>query len=108
MGLLDELKKKAEAAKEAVAEIPRVSDERANEIRAVALPAIFRIHHALSELVAQLKVLQQEDPAALTIAGIGEVAGSCKAAMRCFQRGRRGILLRCARISATTSGHRWS
>lgn len=75
MGLLDELKKKAEAAREAQGEPARVDESRANEIRAVALPALFRIHRGLSELVVQLKALQEEVPATLKIPGLGEVTG---------------------------------
>lgn len=75
MGLLDELRQKAEAVKEAQVGNPRVDESRANAVRAVALPAMFRIHRCLQELVAQLKILQQEDPATLKIVGIGEVSG---------------------------------
>lgn len=74
MGLLDDLKKKADAAREALHE-PAQAEERALKFRAVALPAMFRIHRGLSELVAQLKVLQEEAPASLRVAGLGDVGG---------------------------------
>lgn len=75
MGLLDELRRKAEAAREARGEPAREDAARTNQILAVALPAMFRIHHALSEFVAQLKELDEETPATLKIPGIGEVGG---------------------------------
>ncbi len=75
MGLLDELKKKAEAAEAAQGEPARIEEARANELRAVALPALYRIHRGLSELVAQLKVLREEVPATLKVSGVGEIPG---------------------------------
>ena len=74
MGLLDELKKRA-AAKEAVQTSDTDNNTRADEIRAVALPALFRIHANLTELVKQLLILQEDAPVTLKIAGIGEVSG---------------------------------
>lgn len=74
MGLLDELKKRA-AAKEAVQTSDTENNARSDEIRAVALPALFRIHANLTELVKQLLILQEEAPVTLKIAGIGEVSG---------------------------------
>jgi FHA domain len=87
MGLLDDLKRKAEAVKEAQSELPRVDEARANAVRAVALPALFRIHRCLDELVAQLKILQQEDPATLRIFGIGEVTGFIQSGYDVFATG---------------------
>jgi len=49
MGLLDELRKRA-AEKEAQRASNVEDDARADEIRAVALPALFRIHTNLAEL----------------------------------------------------------
>lgn len=74
MGLLDDLKKKV-ADKEAQDARPPAESARANEFRAVALPAMFRIHQNLTELVQQLKVLQEEAPATIKIPGIGEASG---------------------------------
>ena len=74
MGLLDELKKRA-VAKEALQTANTENDARADEIRAVALPALFRIHANLAELVKQLLILQDETPVSLKIAGIGDVSG---------------------------------
>ena len=74
MGLLDELKKRA-AAKEPLQTSNTESDMRADEVRAVALPALFRIHANLAELVKQLLILQEETPVSLKIAGIGDVSG---------------------------------
>lgn len=74
MGLLDELKKRA-AEKEALRTANVEDDARADEIRAVALPALFRIHTNLSELVKQLRILDEETPVSLKIPGIGEVNG---------------------------------
>ncbi len=75
MGLLDELRKKAEAAEAAQGEPARIEEARARELRAVALPALYRIHRGLTELVAQLKVLREEVPASLKASGIGEIPG---------------------------------
>jgi len=75
MGLLDDLKKKAEAAREAQLEPAQAEQERALQFRAVALPAMFRIHRALTELVAQLKVLREEASATVKFPFIGEVSG---------------------------------
>lgn len=98
MGLLDELRKKAEAAKEAQGDPSRFDEARANEIRAVALPALFRIHRGLSELVAQLKVLQEEVPAALKIPGLGDVTGfvQCHYEMSSEGTPPETVTLRCA------------
>lgn len=74
MGLLDELKKRA-AEKEAQRAANGEQDARADALRAVALPALFRIHTNLAELVKQLNILGDETPACLKIPGIGEVAG---------------------------------
>ncbi|CAN0448510.1 unnamed protein product, partial [Phaeothamnion confervicola] len=74
MGLLDELKQRA-AAKEAQRSSNAEDDARADEIRAVALPALFRIHANLSELVKQLRILEEETPVSLKIPGIGDVSG---------------------------------
>jgi hypothetical protein len=75
MGLLDDLRKKAAAAKDAQDEPAHAEELRVNEIRAVALPAMFRIHRSLSELTAQLNVLQEEASATLQIPGVGDVTG---------------------------------
>lgn len=74
MGLLDELKKRA-AEKEAQRSANIEDDARADEIRAVALPALFRIHANLAELVKQLRILDEETPVTLKIPGFGEVSG---------------------------------
>lgn len=74
MGLLDELKKRV-AAKEATRTSTSSDDTRADEIRAVALPALFRIHANLSELVKQLNILEEETLVTLKIAGLVEVGG---------------------------------
>ena len=74
MGLLDELKQRA-AAKEAQRSSNTEDDARADEIRAVALPALFRIHANLSELVKQLRFLEEEAPVSLKIPGVGDVSG---------------------------------
>jgi hypothetical protein len=74
MGLLDELKKRA-AEKEAQRSSNVDDDARADALRAVALPALFRIHANLSELVKQLNILGDETPVTLKIPGIGDVAG---------------------------------
>jgi hypothetical protein len=74
MGLLDELKKRA-AEKEAQRSANIEDDARADEIRAVALPALFRIHANLAELVKQLRILDEETPVSLKIPGLGEVSG---------------------------------
>src|SRR5262245_46455361 len=73
MGLLDDLKKKAEAARDAQLEPAQAEQERALQFRQVALPAMFRIHRALSELVAQLKVLREEAAATVKFPFIGDV-----------------------------------
>ena len=74
MGLLDELKKRA-AAKEALQSSNTENDTRADEVRAVALPALFRIHANLTELVKQLLILQDDTLVTVKIAGIGDVSG---------------------------------
>jgi len=74
MGLLDELRKRA-AEKEAQRASNVEDDARADEIRAVALPALFRIHTNLAELVKQLRILEEEASVDLKIPGLGEVSG---------------------------------
>jgi hypothetical protein len=74
MGLLDELKSKV-AARDAQDAALSADVERTNEFLAIALPAMFRIHQNLTELVRQLGVLGEEMPATLAIPGIGTVAG---------------------------------
>ena len=74
MSLLDDLKKKA-AAKEAALAASQAAATRLGEFRAVALPAMFRIHQNLSELVHQLQVLDEQAPARLNIPGVGLVDG---------------------------------
>ena len=74
MSLLDDLKKKA-AAKEAALAASQTAATRLGEFRAVALPAMFRIHQNLSELVHQLQVLEEEAQAQLNIPGVGLVDG---------------------------------
>ncbi len=74
MGLLDDLKKKV-ADKASQDAPPDAESARLSEFRAVALPAMFRIHQNLTELVQQLKVLQDEAQATIKIPGIGEVGG---------------------------------
>lgn len=74
MGLLDELKQRA-ADKEAQRSSNAEDDARADEIRAVALPALLRIHANLSELVKQLCILEEETPVSLKIPGVGDISG---------------------------------
>ncbi len=73
MGLLDDLKKRA-AAKEAATHGTQ-DDNRAQDLLAVALPALFRIHQVLGDLVKQLRILGDEAPVTLKVAGVGEVPG---------------------------------
>ena len=98
MSLLDELKRQVEAAKQAQVQCPRHADARADEIRAVALPALFRINHCLQDLVAQLKILQQEAPATLKIPGAGPVTGFMQGGYEVFAEGNppETVTLRCA------------
>lgn len=98
MSLLDELKRQAEAAKQAQAQGPRRDDTRAEAIRAIALPALFRINHCLQDLVAQLKILQQEAPATLKIPGAGAVTGFMQGGYEVFADGNppETVTLRCA------------
>ncbi len=97
MGLLDELKKRA-AAKEALQTSDTENDTRGDEIRAVALPALFRIHSNLAELVKQLAILQEEAPVTLKIAGIGELSGFQQGAYSVSAEGTppHVVTLRCA------------
>lgn len=74
MGLLDELKDRA-AAKDAEDAALSADLARTNEFLATALPAMFRIHQNLAELVRQLDVLGEETPATLSIPGVGAVGG---------------------------------
>lgn len=98
MGLLDELRQKAAAAREAQQDPAQAKEERANLFRAVALPAMFRIHRVLSELVTQLKVLQEEAPATVNIPQVGEVAGFVQGQYEILSDGMppETITLRCA------------
>jgi len=74
MGLLDDLKSKV-AAKDAEDAALSADVERTNEFLALALPAMFRIHQNLTELVRQLNVLREETPVTLAIPGVGAVGG---------------------------------
>jgi len=74
MGLLDDLKSKV-AARDAEDAALAAELEHTNEFLAVALPAMFRIHQNLAELVRQLGVLGEESPATLSIPGVGAVGG---------------------------------
>ncbi|MGD9601067.1 MAG: FHA domain-containing protein, partial [Gammaproteobacteria bacterium] len=53
----------------------QAEQERITRFRAVALPAMFRIHRKLVELVEQLRILGEEVPVTLHISGLGDVGG---------------------------------
>ncbi len=97
MGVLDDLRRKAEEARQREAEQPQLAQSREDELRAVALPALFRIHRRLSELVAHLKDLQQESPATLTVSGIGAITGLAQGQYELSAEGKppEVITLRC-------------
>lgn len=97
MGLLDELKNKAAADKSRAAPSPTEAD-RAGDFLAVALPAMFRIHQNLTELVQTLEVLREEVPASLSIPGIGEVEGFLQGGYEVTSEGMppEAVTLRCS------------
>ncbi len=75
MGLLDDLKKEAEARKAAEAARAHAEQTRTDGVLAAGLPALFRIRNYLSELISQLRVLETTIPVVLPVPGIGPVSG---------------------------------
>ncbi len=75
MGVLDDLKRKAAAKANAPAPSCERRETDAEKIRAAGFPALFRIHQKLDELTAQLRILDEEIPVTLTLAGIGPTSG---------------------------------
>lgn len=98
MGLLDDLKREAEARKAAEAERTHAEEARANAVRAAALPALFRIRRYLAELIEQMRVLKTEIGVTLPIAGIGPVAGFRQVSYDLAAEGNPPelVILRCA------------
>lgn len=98
MGVLDDLRKKAEEARERQAKQPSIAQSREDELRSLALPALFRIHRRLTELVTHLKTLDQEADATLTVSGIGAITGLAQGQYELFAEGNppEVVTLRCA------------